>query len=309
MDAQESNAGTLRHMNCGYKIGCIITTFNPDVAVLRNNIKKWIQQGVDVVIVDNSPEKKISDFPDIDAHYIPMQGNTGIAHAQNEGAHWLIEHGYELILFSDQDTVPANEVVDKLTYAYNLLKSSQIRIGAIGTRAINSYTNKLYDYKTKLIDEPEDLKKISAGGCIKEVYSVISSVSMIPSASYILNGGFDERLFIDGVDHEWCWRAWHSHQLRTFIIEDAIVTHSIGEGDRKCMGNSISIPSSARVYYQYRNYIWLYRRPYTPAYWKRKNLTKYAIKLIYYPLMVSPRFSYLKNMIKGIRDGLLKKGT
>ncbi len=307
MDTKASYQSTTPKSDFGKKTGCVIITFNPDIEVLRNNIKKWIQQGVDVVIVDNSPERTAADFPEPEVHYIAMDRNEGIARAQNVGAAWLIDNGYELLLFSDQDTQPSDEVAGKLTEAYCLLAGNDVKIAAIGTRAINSFTNELYDYKTKLIDAPEDIREISPDERIREVYSVISSVSLIPAASFLLNGGFDESLFIDGVDHEWCWRAWHSHRLRTFIIEDAIVTHSIGEGDRKCLGSSISIPSSARVYYQYRNFIRLCRRPYTPSYWKRKNLTKYAVKLFYYPLMVSPRLSYLKNMAKGIRDGFFKK--
>ena len=91
------------------------------------------------------------------------------------------------------------------------------------------------------------------------------------------NGGFDESLFIDGVDHEWCWRAWHTHAYRTFIVRDAVIDQ------------------------------WLKRLEYTPAYWIKKNGLKYAVKFFYFPIMVSPRGKYLKNILRGIRDGLRRR--
>ena len=43
-----------------------------------------------------------------------------------------------------------------------------------------------------------------------------------------------------------------------------------------------------------------------PHWWKRTNLLKYAVKMVYYPLFVSPRTAFVKSIFKGILDGAIK---
>ena len=142
---------------------------------------------------------------------------------------------------------------------------------------------------------------------LTEYYSVISSISMISRKALMDIGGFDESLFIDGVDHEWCWRAWHNCGFRSYVVDNAFLYHRLGEGDKKLLGRDISIPAYKRLFYQYRNYIWLCKRDYVPRYWKRKHFIKYFIKLFYYPLFISPRLNYLKNIFIGLKEGLIEK--
>lgn len=132
----------------------------------------------------------------------------------------------------------------------------------------------------------------------------MSSISLIPCKAFSIVGGFDESLFIDGVDNEWCWRAWHKCGLRSFIVEDAEISHMLGEGDRNFFFKKVAIASSARVYYQFRNYLWLCRRDYVPKFWKKKNGIKYLVKLFYFPICVAPRAMYLRRIVHGVIDGL-----
>ena len=181
-------------------------------------------------------------------------------------------------------------------------------MAAVGTRAINRSSGKPYAVKTK---EFGLIKKgtIKNESDLTECYSVRSSISLIPVSSIISCGGFDETLFIDGVDDEWCWRAWHKCQLRTFVVEEAKISHMLGTGDRHVGPIRISVNSSFRLYYQYRNFIWLCTREYVPFFWKRKNFIKYVIKFFYYPIMVEPRWNNFRNIVKGIRDGLKRSET
>jgi rhamnosyltransferase len=114
----------------------------------------------------------------------------------------------------------------------------------------------------------------------------------------------DDSLFIDGVDHEWCWRASFKLQLRFFIIESVILSHMLGEGDRHFLIRKVAIPTPFRTYFQFRNYFKLVKRNYVPIYWKFSNGFKYIIKYFYFSLMVKPRMEYFKMINKGIIDGL-----
>lgn len=66
----------------------------------------------------------------------------------------------------------------------------------------------------------------------------------------------------------------------------------------------VAIASPFRVYYQFRNYLWLCRRDYVPRYWKKKNGMKYFVKLFYFPICVAPRAMYLRRIVHGVISGL-----
>ena len=80
----------------------------------------------------------------------------------------------------------------------------------------------------------------------------------------------------------------------------------LGKESRKIGNKDISISSEFRIYYQFRNYIWLFRRSYVPFWWKFRHFFKYAVKAVYFPLFVKPRIVYAKQIARGIKDGLIK---
>ena len=287
-------------------IGAIVVLYNPDFDVTSKALESLMRQVDRVCVVDNSLSEHSEELKKyINIEYISLEKNVGIAAAQNIAITYFIRQKYDFVVFSDQDSIAPIGVVDKLYNAYMTLQSHGYKVGVVGTRAINRQTGKPYSPKSK--------EFASISGCsigydsdLTEVYSVISSISLISTISFVELGGFDESLFIDGVDHEWCWRAWHHAQLRSFIVEDALISHQLGEGDKKFASKEIAIASPFRVYYQFRNYLWLCRRDYVPSFWKKKHLLKYMVKFLYFPLCVPPRMKYAKNILKGIYDGLFK---
>lgn len=288
-------------------IGAVMVLYRPDLDVTAKAIETLLPQVDILCLVDNTPGADLSarfaGRPRI--HYIAMSGNSGIAAAQNRGTRWLLDRGVDFLVYTDQDSEARPDTIARLLNGYDILTDAGIKVGFVGTRPINRETGEPYRLSARRIDTPDDLRRIPGAEGISEYYSAMSSISLIPRQAMMDNGGFDESLFIDGVDDEWCWRAWHSQAYRTFIVEDAVIDHCLGQGDRHIGPRKVSIPAAFRVYYQFRNYFWLKRLSYTPSVWIKKNGIKYAVKFFYYPIMVSPRGKYLKNMLRGIRDGLL----
>lgn len=287
-------------------IGAVLVLYNPEVERLNKVMEALSCQVVEVCIVDNSSCDNSSLFLIYsNVNYICLSQNKGIAAAQNVGIRYFEDKNFNFVLFIDQDSVITSNLVTKLYTAYQCLNNIGFNVGVVGTRAYNSETNTPYPPKSKEFKFLETLETGYDGG-ITEVYSVISSVSLIPVNLFKTVGYMDESLFIDGVDHEWCWRAYHQSKLRSFIVEDAIISHQFGLGDKKLGDKRVAISSPFRVYFQYRNYLWLCRRGYTPAFWKKKHFIKYIYKSIYFPIFVSPRLSYFRNIVRGIWDGLFK---
>ncbi len=290
------------------KIGAVIVLYQPDMEMLKDNLSSLSKQVDYLILIDNSSVNNEENVIRLarNIHYIPLLSNTGIAKALNIGIQKALETGVDFILLSDQDSVMPDECVDTLLSNYYALKESGIKAGIVGTRAINRNTGKPYPPKSKEFGTIA-AHTIANTSAITECYSVITSVSLIPREALITTGGMDESLFIDGVDHEWCWRAWHTNWWRSFIIEDAKINHELGKSGRAITKQDISISQPIRLHYQLRNYIWLRHRRYTPRFWKRKHFFKYIAKIIYYPVFISPRWEYVKAIANGIREGLNKQ--
>lgn len=285
-------------------LGAVIVLYNPDKSETLKVVEAIQRQVKMLCLVDNSidnHEKWYEEIPHIT--YIHIGKNIGIAAAQNVGIKNLSKNGCDMVILCDQDSMPTKDTIPKLVSALTALQAKDCKIGAVGTKAINQATGKPYPQKSKVIRSIKGAD-INSNLDVTECYSLRSSISLIPLKNFENVGFFDESLFIDGVDHEWCWRAWHRASLRSFMVNQALLYHKLGEGDKKFLKKDISIASPFRIYYQFRNYIWLCRRNYTPLYWKRKHFFKYAIKMVYFPIFVSPRKEYTKRILQGIRDGL-----
>lgn len=128
-----------------------------------------------------------------------MPGNIGIAAAQNYGVRYAIENNFDYLFFLDQDSISPANIINELLLQYDYLCSNFMTVGAIGPRAFNRCENKEYRGNVK------KGKKINNE--ITEVSELISSASLIAISNFEKVGLMDETLFIDGVDHEWCWRA------------------------------------------------------------------------------------------------------
>ncbi len=280
------------------QIGCIQVLYKPNLTILKQSINSIVKQVQILVIVDNSPSQTdisfIIDNPKV--IYIYNNANLGIAKAQNIGIEKLISQNIDYVYFSDQDSIPPSNIIKTLIYELKGLLKQNINVGAIGPTIINRQNNMPYKAKIK--------KGHKISDTIIEVSELISSGSLISTDTLKKVGGMDTNLFIDGVDHEWCWRAKLYEQCRFFITKQAQLSHQLGEGDHHFFGINIAISTPFRDYYQYRNYFILAKRNYVPTYWKISNGIKYLIRLFYYPLFVTPRWKHLQMMCKGIKDGI-----
>lgn len=280
-------------------IGALIVLYNPEKGSLMEALHSISPQTDVICLVDNSAsthQQWFDGMPDI--HYIPLYTNKGIAGAQNIGIKTLQELGCDYILFSDQDSTASPDIIEKLLHAHRLLADEGIQVATIGTFAQNPNTG--YPYPNRSITKRQLNIK---GHDLTEVDYVRCSMSLTFVQTLQLVGGMDEVLFIDGVDSEWCWRAFSHHGLRTFILQEAVIYHRLGQDDRKLGTKAITIPATSRLFYQYRNYLWLIRRQYVPKEWKWRNSGKYLLKMFYYPATCKPRKEILMQILRGVKAG------
>lgn len=281
-------------------IGAIVVLYNPEWDLFNKALVALIPQVDEVCIIDNSSVDSSCKFNDYSTvHYIPLLKNIGIATAQNIGIKYFIDKGFDYVIFSDQDSVMPNNVITKLLHAYNVISIKE-EIGAIGPTPINRNNKKSYAIEASII-ERKNVDNIS----YYITHHVMSSGSIIPLKNFKEIGLYNDKLFIDFVESEWCWRASFYHKKKMILITDIVIEHELGQYKR-FFGKDINVSSSFRIYFQIRNLLWLRKIEYVPTYWTKLHINKLPFKLVYYSIIPSNRFQYIKRMYKGFKDGLFK---
>ncbi len=283
------------------KIGAVIVVYNFEQRDFTLGMRQLAEQVDQLCVVDNSAknsESFFSQFPH--TVYIPLHENKGIAYAQNAGIKRLIEEGTDYILFSDQDSLIPQGAVKRLIDDTILLEQQGWRVGGVCPRAYNADTGEPYPHQ---VNKMADRVLNNGANVFTEVTFCMNSMSLIKAEWFKKVGLMETELFIDGVDSEWCWRAANMLELRFFVDESLHMQHHLGIGNRKIGGKIRSMTPPGRMYYQYRNYIWLLRRKYVPRKWKIYNGWKYLIKIAYYGMFVAPRLEYVRKIMSGVAAG------
>lgn len=203
--------------------------------------------------------------------YLPMDGNKGIAFAQNHGIQYAIGRGYEYFLEVDQDSsFPPDYVVKIINSYFELIASGEL-VAGLGPLAVRA-DGYIYDGYKNLAH-------------IIRVDKTLSSGFFFPRSSFEVVGPKDESLFIDYVDWEWCWRS-KGYGLSVFVDTNLKIEHMLGSGHKKIFCFDIGLPAPIRHYYQFRNSIYLFFRSYIPIGWRIKRVFVNLFKLPIYSFLV-----------------------
>lgn len=279
-------------------VAIILTTFNPDLVMLRDNISTYICQAGRVVVCDNSDDQDIALEIESFCHdknkliYLSMHGNKGIAYAQNRGVEYAMSEGFELFIEIDQDSSLPLGYVEKILSSYYLLINNNIAVGGLGPIAKSKSQNFIYH-------------EHKSGNSIFFVDKTLSSGFLYNKSAYHLVGGKDESLFIDYVDWDWCWRA-NKLGLKVAIDNSIEIEHMLGDGHKKILGFNVGLPSPVRLYYQYRNSLYMMQKSYIPFGWKVKRVFIQALKVPFFIVFTDRKKERLKYIVQGV-IGFFKK--
>jgi len=260
------------YINSIMKIAAVVILYYPD-----NNLMDRIQTYIDIAnvlyVIDNTEKsdpgiEKIF-HENIKTKYFHDGENKGIAARLNQIASIAIKDGYNLLLTMDQDSYFTEGVADKYIHCISNYPSIDTT-AMMGVQFLSDSVNA--DCETKSVSE------------------LITSGSVINLNLFNKIDGFDENLFIDFVDHEYCYRSI----LKGYAIikfSNIFLQHKIGEHVQKRSLGSFkytqrSFHSSVRLYYMVRNYLYVkskYNKHFPKEIKKQKRgiLTRIKNKLIY----------------------------
>ncbi|HEY2583197.1 MAG TPA: glycosyltransferase, partial [Mucilaginibacter sp.] len=168
--------------------GCVIV-YNPKPFIIEN-IKSYLNYLDVLYIVDNS---EIADLQLINSLmsisskiiYVPQNKNIGVASAFNAAAEMAVKAKYVWLLTMDQDSYfPGGEFFDIWSSAADY----DDKVGLLAASYTNTYDRWQKEYSKHF----------------NEIHFAISSGNIINLKAWNIIKGFEEKLFIDEVDHDYC---------------------------------------------------------------------------------------------------------
>ena len=213
-----------------------IVTYNPNLTKLRENLSAVVTQVTHTVIIDNGSENA-NDIKELATGFSNVEvifnaENRGIASALNQIFNKASDEAAEYVITLDQDS----EIYPDLIKTY-------LEYECLG----DSFTCLRRD-RNFLVESGEKEE-------IEYVESCITSGNLVKLDAWKAVGGFNERLFIDMVDVDFCYRL-NAKGYRIVRINRYGMLHEIGDGSyislfgrKHFTGNY----SAFRKYYIFRN--------------------------------------------------------
>jgi rhamnosyltransferase len=222
---------------------CVIL-YNPkkeDIA----NILTYVNKVKKVYVFDNtegkSNENLFLNFENVS--YFWDNENKGIATRLNEACKKAIADNFNYLLTMDQDS----SFLEENIYQYfndilNFKENEKVAIYGL-------------EYSKNDINDTTENHI--------EVDHLITSASVMNLKVYNEIGGFDENLFIDGVDIDYCYSAL-TKGFKNIKFARNFFNHSLGVRTRRgsiftlyLYKKNVSVHSSLRVYYMHRNMLYI----------------------------------------------------
>ena len=278
----------------------VVISYNPIIPLLQEDLDALFSQIDRVVLMDNGSEN-IDQVRTLSRQYARLQlvengENLGLPVNYNRAAHMAHDEGFQWLLTMDQDTVIPEGMIDAFLQ-YAPMKN----VAVIGPAIWNVNRVSIDEVRAALPDEPYTY--VDEFGCI-------SSASMNRVDTLLQLGGFDEKLFIDWVDFDYCKNV-QIHGYDILRVNSCIARHQIGDHPEKryrFLWRTITKTKSPpqRCYYSCRNrlyYIRKYNLPVSARLGLYLKMGKWSIRA----LLVFPHDPLALQKVRmafcGLRDG------
>ncbi|MBZ2196411.1 glycosyltransferase family 2 protein [Occultella gossypii] len=289
------------------RVVAVVVTYEPDDEPLWALLERLGEQCTAVVVVDNgSAARPVDACERAGAELIALPTNEGIAAAQNRGIARSVDLAADFVLLSDQDSLPADDMVARLLEGYATASASDAPVAGVGPASADSraasgemvYVARRWGPRRA---GPQDTR---TDGLV-EVAFLIASGCLIPADVLERVGTMNGGWFIDHIDLEWGLRARRAG-YRLFAAPAAHLSHQLGERVTKVPGRSqlVHVQSVPRTYYMTRNTVLLVRSGLLRPAWRLGYLVWLAKYLAFNSVFVAPRWERIRLMSHGVADGI-----
>ena len=297
------------------RVLAVVVAYLPQAPALIPLLRALSPQVDSIMVVDNTPR----DDGRVDALFEALPAlvsnlrverlgdNLGIAAALNVGLDIAVREGFDHVLLSDQDSLPAADMVTVLCGVAGRLSASGKRVGCVCPSYFDQTTGQPFRFQVQRRGRLF-YSSVASDPSLpwQEIITTISSGMLIPRAALEAVGEMREDFFIDHVDTEWCHRA-RARGFRNYGTAGAKLTHQLGDAPFRvwCFGwRRHSEYSPLRLYYRFRNFVQLVRLPHVPLRWSIRAAWYWLGNLYAHCLFAERRLANARAIGLGLLDGL-----
>ena len=296
----EAHPGSSRKAATHPEVCAVVVTYNPDSS-LEQNVRALLPQVGRVIMVDNQSSPATRSLvarvaADCEVEVVWNDQNLGIATGLNSGIDRALRYGqYSWIATFDQDSLVPPDFVATIFEAYSScpFRDEVAMIGA--------------NYKLAMRKSPSEPTSVRDGSTFREVKTLMTSGSFLKSSVFGRCGQFDQSLFMDYVDHEYCLRL-RQHGFRIIQALGAVLAHRLGSPTSyQILGKRFMVTnySPSRRYSNARNRLVVYRQYLTfDTLWVLQDILKWLRETVTMILAEQNRTKKLTSIARGVWDGL-----
>jgi rhamnosyltransferase len=282
----------------------VVVAYHPKAGELEASVRSLLQNFKEIVVVWNGPHPfRVPPFLEGKRiHLLDMRDNVGLAKALNEGIGKAFQLGAAWTYLSDQDSILPRDFKKRMVeYSGHIPKD--LKVSLIGPRYFNETTND----KNRFI-QMSFLRLNRVGPSIDQAYLeaeyLITSGSFLRRAAFLEVGPKREELFIDFIDIEWSFRAKRMG-YQAIALPNVTIRHRLGDFGFNFLGMMFPIHSPLRIYYYFRNAVYLYRKGYISLNWKAVDGTRNIFRFFFYVVLIKPRLKYMRMALLGTYHGII----
>ena len=199
------------------KLAACVVLYNPDDTIFEN-ILTYGNYVDKLIVIDNSLKKnnllidRLNEVFESKLIYINNNDNLGIATALNQACDKAIELQFKWILTMDQDSSFIN---------FDHYKKCLEKVQNVNNVALLAANTDKEGYST--FDRNE-----CSCNYREDKFSVITSANIVNLEYFEEIGRFNDKLFIDMVDYDYCLRI-NIKKFKILYFPDVFVEHKLGE--------------------------------------------------------------------------------
>lgn len=265
---------------------CVVVLYNPTEKMI-SNLSQYEEYVEKIYLIDNSDQQLNLELQNkliYKCNYSFLDGNKGLAYALNIACQSAVNEGFDYIFTMDQDSVFHE---GSITYMKEFMNQYP-HYGMVVPTISPYFDDGIRNNQSKTKDD--------------DAKFAITSGSLLNLNVYIRVGGFDNSLFIEHIDVDFCIRLYkNGESIRR--LGNAILYQRAGNSEpRRILWKEVHplFASPIRGYYLFRNQKYLKRKYGSEIFDFTGKLYKTIIKTV---LFEDKKFFRIGYYIKGYLAG------
>ncbi|WP_368922130.1 glycosyltransferase family 2 protein [Comamonas aquatica] len=285
------------------RIFALVVVFFPNREKLGDLIESLKGQVQKVILLNNGVPEGFDLHQYQCVEVLEMGGNIGIGGALNKGFAFLKNLKPEFVVTFDQDSLAAKGQIAELVQAWDAASERGKRKGAIGPAFYDLRKGVTFEYPFFRSNGLAIQRIYDEGQGVVEVDALITSGMVVPYYMYEEAHVFDEQLFIEFVDTEWCFRTL-KQGFQHFGCFSTKMKHELSDdAPKKVLGVFVLKYSPFRRYYYFRNIVSMIISTTTPFAYRVRFLAGGVVKFTSIFFIDENPFESAKKALKGIFNG------